>query len=78
MPSWIAQKGNLMAMKTYPPIEAENRPLIDTGAAAYYLNRKEQTLRLWACHECGPVLPRRINGRLAWPTAAIKKLLGVA
>lgn len=61
----------------YPPIEAVNRPTVETGAAAYYLNRRPQTLRDWACHDSGPVRPIRINGRLAWPVAAIKEILGV-
>lgn len=75
--SEAAKKGNLMAQKVFPPLQQETRPLIDTSAAAYYLNRKEQTLRWWAAYECGPLLPRRINGRLGWPTAEIKKLVGV-
>lgn len=66
-----------MAPKTYPPLEEETRPLIDTGAAAFYLNRKEQTLRWWATYERGPIRARRIEGRLGWPTAEIKRLVGV-
>lgn len=75
--SMAAQKGKLMTLKTFLPLELETRPLINTCEAAYYLNRKEQTLRWWAAYGCGPVLPRRINGRLGWPTAEIKKLVGV-
>jgi hypothetical protein len=61
----------------YPPIESITRPTVDTAAAAYYLNRQKQTLREWACFEKGPVRPIRINGRLAWPVAALRELLGV-
>ncbi|WP_234263079.1 DNA-binding protein [Hydrogenophaga sp. NFH-34] len=66
-----------MAQTTYPPLESETRPLIGTDAAAFYLNRKQQTLRWWATYERGPVLPIRINGRLAWPVARIKEIVGV-
>ena len=61
-----------------PPLESVTRPAVDTAAAAYYLNRQQQTLRGWACHEDGPLRPIRINGRLAWPTQKIRELLGVA
>lgn len=59
----------------FPPLETVNRPAVDTAAAAYYLTRRPQTLRGWACHEDGPLRPIRINGRLAWPVAAIRELL---
>jgi len=61
----------------YPPIELERRPTVPTDQAAYYLNRKEQTLRGWACLEQGPIRPLRINGRLAWPVAELRRILGV-
>ena len=62
----------------FPPLELENRPAVDTAAAAYYLNRRAQTLRTWACREDGPVRPIRVNGRLMWPVAQLRELLGVA
>ena len=62
----------------FPPLESVNRPAVDTATAAYYLNRQQQTLRGWACHEDGPLRPIRVNGRLAWPTQKIRELLGVA
>jgi hypothetical protein len=64
--------------KQFPPLESVTRPAVDTAAAAYYLNRQQQTLRGWACHEDGPLRPIRINGRLAWSTQKIRELLGVA
>lgn len=63
---------------TFPPLESVARPTVDTGTAAYYLNRRPQTLRGWACLENGPLRPIRIHGRLAWEVATIRKLLGVA
>ena len=62
----------------FPALEAVTRPAVDTAAAAYYLNRRPQTMRGWACHEDGPLRPLRINGRLAWPVAELRRVLGVA
>ncbi|WP_293638637.1 hypothetical protein [Polaromonas sp.] len=61
----------------FPPLESVTRPAVDTAAAAYYLNRRPQTLRGWACFEDGPLRPIRINGRLAWPVASLRQMLGV-
>ncbi len=59
------------------PLAAESRTALSTAEAAFHLNRAQQTLRLWACLENGPIRPIRVNGRLAWPVAEIKRLLGV-
>lgn len=59
----------------FPPLEKVTRTTVPTDAAAYYLYRQPQTLRAWACLENGPLRPLRINGRLAWPVAEIRKLL---
>jgi hypothetical protein len=61
----------------YPPLDQVTSPTAPTGAAAHYLNRKPQTLRVWACLENGPIRPIRINGRLAWSIPEIKKLVGI-
>lgn len=61
----------------FPPLAQETRPAVDTAAAAFYLSRRPQTLRGWACMENGPIRPIRINGRLAWKVAEIRALLGV-
>ena len=60
---------------TFPPLELVTQPAIPTNQTAYYLNRKSQTLRSWACLENGPIHPIRINGRLAWKVSDIKNLL---
>lgn len=49
--------------------------VVPTNTAAAMLNRAPQTLRKWACLECGPIRPIRINGRLAWRVADIEALL---
>jgi len=51
------------------------RPTLSTNEAAYFLNRKPQTLRSWASTQNGPILPQRINGRLAWSVSRIKELI---
>ena len=62
----------------FPPLGLITRPAVDTDSAAYYLGRKAQTLRTWACKENGPLRPIRVNGRLAWPVDQIRKILGVS
>lgn len=66
-----------MKTATFPPLESITRPTVGTVDAAFYLNRKPQTLREHACTGKGPVAPRRIGGRLAWPVADIRRVLGV-
>lgn len=58
-----------------PLLDSETRETVETAAAAYHLNRRPQTLRAWACLENGPIRPLRINGRLAWRVADIRRLL---
>ena len=62
----------------YEPLQEVTRPVLDTATAAHYLNRRPQTMRGWACHEDGPIKPIRINGRLAWRTSDLKKILGMS
>lgn len=62
----------------YPPLELVHKPNLTTTETAYYLNRRPQTLRGWACLENGPMRPTRIGGLLAWSTATVKALAGVA
>lgn len=69
-----------MSCKTreeYLPLEEVTRPAVTTAEAAHYLNRRPQTLRCWAMGETGPLNCIRINGRLAWPVADLRALLGV-
>lgn len=46
-----------------------------TRDAAAALGRSPQTLRKWACLECGPLRPIRINGRLAWKVADLLRVV---
>lgn len=63
----------------FPPLESVNRPTVPTEQAAHYLLRRPQTLRGWACAESFPegLRPVRINGRLGWPVAGIRAVLGI-
>ena len=61
----------------YLPLELVTKPGLTTAELAYYSDLKEQTWRAHACKETFPegMRPRRICGRLSWPTAGAKKLL---
>jgi len=59
----------------------EQRTHVNTAAAAYYLNRRPQTLRDWHHRGAFPtdgLRPLVLNGRLAWSIPAIKFAMGVA
>jgi len=60
------------------PHALETRAVITTAEAAGHLNRAQQTLRLWAMREDGPIRPLRIHGRLAWPVSELRRVLGMA
>ena len=59
------------------PLDQETRAYVSTKVMCHHIGRKEQTARGWACHEDGPLRPIRVNGRLAWAVADIKRILGV-
>lgn len=57
-------------------LSEETRSHVTTAEAAFHLNRSEQTMRLWACKDSGPLRPARIHNRLAWAVADLRKILG--
>ena len=59
----------------FPPFASITRPTVETAAAAFYMNRKSQTLRLWSCLKSGPIRPVNVNGRLAWRVEDIRKVM---
>lgn len=77
-PAYVAASRNSERSAWFPRIEEVTRPTVETAAAAYYMNRQQQTLRAWACFENGPMRPIRVHGRLAWPVCEIKRVMGVA
>ena len=66
-----------MALQQFPALDTVTRTAVDTASAAFYLMRRPQTLRGWACLENGPLRPIRICGRLAWPVSELKRVLGI-
>jgi hypothetical protein len=63
----------------FRPLEEVTRPILSTKEVAYYLNRKPQTVRTWACNGNGPIrpLPRKGGGPLDWATPDVKRLAGI-
>lgn len=62
----------------YPPLSQVTKPNLTTAEAGYYLNRRPQTLRIWAMRDgINGLRPKRIGGLLAWSTAEVKTLVGV-
>lgn len=66
------------ASQQFAPLELETRPTVGTAAAAFYLRKATQTMRIYACKENGPLRPIRIGAHLHWRTDDIRRLLGVA
>jgi hypothetical protein len=64
----------------FVPLHLETRTHVSTAVMCRHLNRKEQTARGWASAETYPpgLKPLRVMGRLAWPVAGIRAVLGVA
>jgi len=71
-------------MNDYPPLESQTKPFLTTDEVAYYLNRKVQTLRIWAMpgsrYGMPPIRPHRFNGGkqkrpLNWKTSEVKALV---
>lgn len=60
----------------FPPLESIDRPTVPTNQAAYYLDRRPQTLRIWAMRG-HPIRPLYVHGRLAWPVSSLRRLLGL-
>ena len=61
----------------YVPLSDVVRSHVTTAEAAFYLNRKCQTLRIWRCHGKGPLQPVRVGKLLMWSVADIRSLLRV-
>ncbi len=72
---WITE---LNGEPKFPALELVTRPNLKTEEAAFYLNRRPQTLRAWAMRDgIEGLRPKRIGGLLAWPTEQVKALAGV-
>jgi hypothetical protein len=64
----------------FPKLESVTKPTLTTDEIAFYTNLSPKTWRFKACKEKYPddLRPLRICGRLAWPTNAVKRLLGLS
>lgn len=62
-------------MSFYPPLSVISDEHVNTKQAAHYLGRENATLHYWHSSGKGPIMPRRVAGRLMWSVAEIKKLL---
>ena len=67
------------APQNYPPLGTVTKPNLTTAELAFYSNMAQQTWRVKACYDTAPegLRPLRVCGKLAWPTAGAKKLLGL-
>ena len=79
-----SQDGPFAAVSTvtpskFTPLGLEARTHVDTATMCWHLGFAPQTARLWACKETYPedLVPVRVNNRLKWPVAGIRKALGV-
>ncbi len=68
------------APQLFTPLELETRPTVSTAAYAHYMHIAQQTARIHACKESGPIRPIRVPGtaKLHWPVAEIRRVLRVA
>lgn len=74
VPSAIAEI--VTVQDEFPVLESITRSHLTTKEAAFFLNRRPQTLRVWACYEDGPLRPLRVNGHLAWSVSELRRVLG--
>jgi len=64
----------------FVPLQLETRTHVSTAVMCRHVGRKEQTARGWASAQTYPpkLKPVRLLGRLCWPVAGIKAVLGMA
>lgn len=69
-----------VAPADFVPLHLETRTHVSTAVTGWHIGLQQQTLRSQACMETyDPRLkPVRAHGRLLWPVAGIKQMLGVA
>ena len=76
----LAAVSPTVPLSKFTSLGLEARTHVDTATMCWHLGFAPQTARLWACKETYPagLKPIRVNGRLKWPVAGIRKTLGVA
>lgn len=75
--SSASSRGAATPSQQHVPLERITRPMLTTEEAAFYLNRRPQTLRVWACTEEGPIRPVRVNRRLGWRLVDVRRCLAL-
>jgi hypothetical protein len=77
-PTWMPATGPPYCQ--FPPLETVTKSHLTTRELSYYTNMQPQSWRVKACYDTAPegLRPLRVCGKLAWPTAGAKKLLGLA
>ena len=63
-------------MKQPIPLSEVTKTHAPTKDAAYYLNRSQSTLMRWQREGISEVSSLKMQGRLSWSVADIKKVLG--
>lgn len=58
------------------PKRAVDAALASTATAAAFLAMRDQTLRVWASKQTGPIQPVRIGSRLRWRWSDLRALAG--
>lgn len=63
----------------FVPLHLETRTHVSTAVMCRHVGRREQTARGWASAQTYPpaLKPIRVMGRLCWPVAGIRSVLGV-
>ena len=74
------KKAPVAAPADFVPLQLETRTHVSTAVMCRHIGRQPQTARGWASAETYPegLKPVRLMGRLAWPVAGIRSLLGVS
>ena len=74
-----AREGATAPLADFVPLHLETRSHVSTAVMCRHLSRQPQTARGWASAETFPegLRPLRVMGRLAWPVAGIRKVLGI-
>ena len=60
----------------YPPISKVTAPTVGADQAAFYLNRKPETLRKYAKMETPPIKPVKYGRQYLFRVADIKAIVG--
>jgi len=69
------QRSTSLAPAGFVPLDQEARTAIPTPIACVHIDRKPSCLYEWSSKGNGPIKPVKVNGRLLWLVADIRRLL---